>query len=142
VVAPDIWLLDTNVISEAAKSAPDETVMLNLRRFANELSICSIVLHELKFGWLRMPEGKRKRRIGGFLANVVSKLRVLPYDAIAANIHADIRAKLELKGLSLPFADGEIAAIAMANNATLVTLNVKDFEKIDGLTITDWKKPL
>jgi tRNA(fMet)-specific endonuclease VapC len=142
VVTPDIWLLDTNVISETAKPAPDETVMSNLRLFADRLAICSIVLHELKFGWLRMAEGKRKRRIGGFLANVVSQLRVLPYDASAANIHADMRAKLESKGLSLPFADGQIAAIAIANAATLVTFNVKDFEKIEGLNVTDWKTRL
>jgi tRNA(fMet)-specific endonuclease VapC len=87
--------------------------MLNLRRFADKLVICSIVLHELRFGWLRMHEGKRKQRVGGFLSNVVSKLRVLPYDAIAADIHADTRVKLQSKGLSLPFVDGQIAAIAM-----------------------------
>jgi tRNA(fMet)-specific endonuclease VapC len=138
-IAP-IWSLDTNIISEAAKTAPNKAILENLARYENELAICSVVLHELRFGWLNMPDGKRKDAIGRFLIDVVGVLPVLPYDANAANIHAQIRIECAKKGKVPPFADGQIAAITIANGATLVTRNVKDFQSIETLRLVDWSK--
>ena len=67
---------------------------------------------------------------------------VLPYDTTAAQWHGWARAKLEEEGLSTPFADGQIAAIAATEDLVVVTQNVSDFEPFatleDGIRLENW----
>ena len=65
-------------------------------------------------------------------------LVILPYDEAAADWHADERARLSAIGLTPPFADGQIAAVAAVNGLVLVTRNVADFQHFQGLTIENW----
>lgn len=132
------WLLDTNVLSEAVRAQPNAGVMDNLARHQNELAVPAPVWHELRYGWQRMPDGQRKDAIGRYLQDVVADLPVLPYDAGAARVHAELRCELERAGRTLPFVDGQIAAIAIAQGLTLVTRNVRDFNAIAGLRWADW----
>jgi tRNA(fMet)-specific endonuclease VapC len=132
------WLLDTNIISEAMRPTPNQTVLENLIRYENEIAIAAPVWHELRFGWLRMPEGQLKDAIGRYVQEVIGVLTILPYDSNAARIHAELRASYAQSGMTLPFVDGQIAAIAMANGLTLVTRNTKDFSHLTGLRITNW----
>lgn len=133
-----LWLLDTNIVSEPAKADCNPNVLARLQQHEHELAIPSIVLHELRYGWLRMPEGKKKQRIGQYLQQVVTGLPVLNYDAHAARLHAQIRSTLEAAGKPLPFADGQIAAIAISHGLTLVTRNTKDFAAIPNLQLANW----
>lgn len=135
------WLLDTNVLSEATRPVPDAAVMHALTRYSGELAIAAPVWHELRFGWLRMPEGRRKDAIGHYLHDVVGSLPVLPYDVAAARIHAETRIERKRDGMAMPFADGQIAAVAMAHGLTLVTRNQQDFSAIAGLRLANWWTP-
>ena len=132
------YLLDTNIISELIKPEPNSNVLRQFKLLQNELSISSVVWHELRFGWLKMPDSKRKQAIGIFIHDVVSLLPILPYDSQAARIHAEVRIAAQKNGQSLPFADGQIAAIAMAQGLSLVTRNTKDFKEISGLRLVNW----
>ncbi len=132
------WLLDTNVLSEAMRPSPHAGVKANLARYEGELAVAAPVLHELRFGWLRMPAGQRRDAIGRFVQEVVGSLPVLPYDAAAARIHAELRVQRQQAGQPLPFVDGQIAAIAMAHGTTLVTRNTRDFAGLAGLRIANW----
>lgn len=132
------WLLDTNVLSEAVRPRPDPGVMERLERFQTELAVPAPVWHELRYGWLRLPDGQRKDAIGRYVQDVVAMLPVLPYDAAAARIHAELRSEAERRGRPLPFVDGQIAAIAIAGGLTLVTRNRKDFDGVPGLRLADW----
>ena len=86
-----------------------------------------------------MPEATTRRdAIGRFLLEVVGHLPVLPYDGPAARIHAELRAQREQTGQTLPFVDGQIAAIAMAHGTTLVTRNTRDFAGLSGLRLVNW----
>lgn len=138
MVAGAVWLLDTNIISEATRPNPNANVLENLKRNENELALCAPVWHELRFGWLRMEPGKRKDAIGRFVQEVAGALPVLPYDAAAATIHAQIRQKQESAGRALPYADAQIAAIAIAHGLVLITRNTQDFEAIEGLRLENW----
>lgn len=131
-------LLDTNIISELVKAEPKSNVLKQFQIYKNEIAIPSLVWHELRFGWLRMPDSKRKQSIGLFLHDVVSLLPILPYDTTAAKIHAEIRIEAQKSGQTLPFADGQIAAIAMSQGLSLITRNTKDFEAITGLRLINW----
>jgi len=66
---------------------------------------------------------------------------VLPYDERAANWHAAERARLAGIGLTPPFVDGQIAAIARANDLTLVTANQADYAGFQGLEVVAWHSP-
>ena len=69
---------------------------------------------------------------------VVPTTLVLPYDARAAEVHGKERARLERLGRPPTFADAQIAAIAIVNRLILVTANVKDFARFEGLAVESW----
>lgn len=129
------WLLDTNIISEAIKPIPDSNVINNLTLYSYQIAIAAPVWHELNYGLLRLPDGKRKEMVKKYLENVVSTLTILPYDDVAAKCHAELRSIAQAKGQIIPFVDGQIAAIAISHNLTLVTRNLQDYRMIEDLKI-------
>jgi len=134
-----IYLLDTNILSEAIKPQPNPNVMGRLAEFRENCATASVVWHELHFGAARMPASKKRRLIADYLAQLRSShLPVLEYDWRAAEWHAEERARLTKRGIALPFADGQIAAIAKVNGLKLATRNSVDFAHFNGLEVTNW----
>jgi tRNA(fMet)-specific endonuclease VapC len=134
-----LYLLDTCVISEPVKPEPSERVMKKLRDHEGLTAISSVVWHELLFGVNRMPPGKRKDRLYAYIMEIVAPFfPVIPYDEHSAWIHSAIRVRLEKEGISLSFADGQIAATAMAHNMILVTRNEDDFRPVSDLNLENW----
>lgn len=74
-----------------------------------------------------------------YINDVVLRLPILPYDAAAAMWHATERARLAAIGRTPPFVDSQIAAIAVTNGLTLVTLNAADYAHFDGLRLEEWQ---
>ncbi len=133
-------LLDTNVISELLRPSPNESVLQNFQHYRTEISIASIVWHELLFGCYRLPPSQKRAAIESFLFDVVApSIPVVPYDENAAHWHATERARLMGIGKSPAFADGQIAAIAKVNDLVLVTFNTSDFENFSDLQLEDWR---
>ncbi len=132
-------LLDTNALAEAVRPAPNAHFLKKLRANEAKLAIASITLHEALFGVERLAEGRRKEALRAFMRDVVAKMPVLPYDALAAEWHARERKRLEAAGRPMPYADGQIAAIAAVHALTLVTANVRDFRGVQGLRVEDWR---
>lgn len=90
-----------------------------------------------------MDEGRRRSYLLEYLTDVVQpSMPILPYDASAARWHGRARARLEQEGLPTPFADGQIAGIAGANDLTVVTDNASDFEPFadldGGIQVENW----
>jgi tRNA(fMet)-specific endonuclease VapC len=135
------YLLDTNVLSEPIKSHPNEHTIESLSEHDGELATCSVVWHELCFGAARLAASKKRRAIETYLEEVVGAvLPILPYDQEAASWHARERARLSKRGRPPSAADGQIAAIAGANDHILVTANVKDFRRFKDLVVEDWSR--
>jgi tRNA(fMet)-specific endonuclease VapC len=135
------FLLDTCIISSPISKTPDPGILAALEQHSDECAIAAPVWHELSYGSLRLPAGKRRRALERYLTDVVrASLPILPYDETAATWHAEERARLEAKGRPTPFVDGQIAAIARVHNLTLVTLDAKDFKDFKGLTVVTWSK--
>ncbi|HEY0686468.1 MAG TPA: type II toxin-antitoxin system VapC family toxin [Steroidobacter sp.] len=132
------YLLDTNVVSQPASKMPAAGVVRRLLASSAQCAIPAPAWHELHFGCKRMPAGKRREALEDYLADVVRAFDILPYDAKAAKLHATERARLEGLGITVPFVDGQIAAIAQANELILVTANVRDFEPFTALAVEDW----
>jgi tRNA(fMet)-specific endonuclease VapC len=132
------YLLDTNVISQPVSKVPSVGVMRRLGSIADECAIAAPVWHELQFGCKRMPAGKRREALEDYLIDVVHTFAILPYDELAAKVHATERERLERIGTTAPFVDGQIAAIAQANELVLVTANVRDFVHFTALKMENW----
>lgn len=133
-----LFIPDSNIFSELVKPLPNAQVTANYIACLGHIGLASTVWHELCYGLSIMPIGKRRELVAGFLTEQVEVLPVYVYDKNCADIQAKIRATAKQNGRQLPFTDSQIAAIAMANNATLVTRNEKDFATIEGLTVINW----
>jgi len=132
------YLLDTNVLSEVMRPVPDPAVMDRMAAAGDSVATCAPVWHEIQFGRARLPAGKRRRAIDTILEAMSAVLVILPYDAAAAAWHARERARLVRLGKAPPFVDGQIAAIAAANDLVLVTRNLRDVAGFAGLDIESW----
>lgn len=134
------FLLDTNVISEPLRPAPDQIVLERLREHQAEIAIASVVWHELWYGCCRLPKSSKRTLIDAYLKDVVARaIPILAYDPRAALWHAEERARLAGVDRLPPFADGQIAAIAATNGLRLVTFNCDDFVAFQGLQVEDWR---
>jgi tRNA(fMet)-specific endonuclease VapC len=134
------YLLDTNVLSEPLRVEPDPHVLQQLRQHAGDCALAAVAWHELWFGCMQLRESARRRKIEDYLLRVIQpSLPILAYDAEAAAWHAQERARLKTIGRIPPFADGQIAAIAVTQNLVLVTFNAQDFQQFTGLRLESWR---
>lgn len=125
-------VLDTNVISEADRPNANP----NLRRWYDscdvlELYLCAPVVSEMVFGGFRVFERDGSRRYVDVIDRHVKMTfaaRILPFDTATAMRHGRLRQQLERAGRSVSIQDTQIAAICLANDATLATRNIHDFE--------------
>lgn len=128
-------ILDTNIISELMKSAPDEKVISWIdRQNAIDIYITSISMAEIYYGLGVLPSGKRRAALMQAFNEVVDQLfgpRVLVFDEDASSHYGAIMASRKKAGKPMSILDGQIAAIASAANAGLATRNTKDFAYSD-----------
>jgi len=130
------YLLDTNVCIVYLKGRN-----LSLKQRLDTVSIqdiavCSVVKAELCYGAMKSANPERNFALQqSFLAQFVS----LPFDDLTATTFGEIRAQLEIRGMPIGAYDLQIAAIALANNLTLVTHNTREFERVQGLQLEDWE---
>lgn len=124
-------------MSELAKPRPSARTLRAFDDNFEDVRIASVVLHEVRYGIERLPDGKRKDVVRAAMDVVVNGILVLPYDAPAAEWHATERSRLEALGHVPAFADGLIAATAAAHGCTLVTANARDFRSF-AITIESW----
>lgn len=133
------YLLDTNILSEPARKKPNASVIQHFSEKDGQYATAAIVWHELCYGCERLPGSKRKSQLQSYLATLEENgLLILPYDQAAAEWFAVQRAALKFQGKIPAYADGEIAAIAMVNQLTLVTRNISDFLGFEGLELANW----
>ncbi|MFG1351542.1 type II toxin-antitoxin system VapC family toxin [Xanthobacter autotrophicus] len=134
-------LLDTNVISEAMKPTPDDTVRAWLDEQAAEtLYLSSVTIAELLYGIGALPAGKRKDRLTDAMDGVMELFadRVLPFDIAAARHYADLAVKARTAGKGFPTPDGYIAAIAAARGFTVATRDTSAFDAAGVAVINPW----
>jgi tRNA(fMet)-specific endonuclease VapC len=129
------YLLDTNIIIYVLKDPAGQIARRLAETSTSQLVICSVVEAELYYGAMRygIPQ-RRKAALDGFLLPFQS----LPFDSACVARYATIRSQLEAAGQIIGGNDLLIAAIAMANDLTLVTHNGGEFSRVSGLKFEDW----
>jgi toxin FitB len=138
-----VIILDTNVISELARRAPDPGVLSWLDSLdISDVATTAVTAAELRYGVARLPEGHRKRELTAVIRGILAEDfygRVLPFDERASVRYADIVAGRERTGRPIGVADAQIAAICRDAGAILATRNTADFEETGIEPIDPWK---
>ena len=135
-------LIDTNVISEPLRKAPETRVVEWMDAQPLEtLYLAAITVAELRFGVASLPTGKRRDNLHESLEREVLPLfagRVLPFDMAATQAYADLMAKARTAGLAIGAADGFIAATAACNGMMVATRDTAPFEAAGVHVINPW----
>jgi hypothetical protein len=135
-------ILDTNVVSELMRAAPDPTVAAWAVNVGPDLSVTALTVAEIRYGIARLPESRRKREITAAADTVLTAFaqRIVSFDFAAATRYGDLAARRETDGRPISVFDAQIAAVCQARSATLATRNVKDFEGTGVTVIDPWNE--
>lgn len=136
-------LLDTNVVSEPLRAAPESRVVAWLDEQVLETLFLSVVtVAELRFGVARLPAGRRRENLRERLETQVLPAfagRVLSFDMAATQVYADLMAKAQANGFTAGLADAFIAAIALTNGMTVATRDTAPFSALGVAFVNPWQ---
>ncbi|MCK5695125.1 MAG: type II toxin-antitoxin system VapC family toxin [Desulfobacula sp.] len=118
-----MYILDTN------------TIVYFFKGIGKVADILSIVLYEIEVGIAKSTKPKKRRKQ---LDLLISQVNISSFGAKEVKTAAMIRADLESKDTPIGPYDTLIAGTALSNNATIVTHNTKEFERVNGLNFEDW----
>ncbi len=135
-------LLDTNVISESLRPAPEARIIqwIDVQPLET-LYLSAITVAELRAGVARQPAGARRDTLHESIEKRVLPHfigRILPFDLAATQAYADLMARTRAAGFSICTADAFIAAIAAAQGLIVATRDTKPFEAAALTVINPW----
>ena len=126
------FLVDTNILIRLMVHN-DRALSRRTRIHGHEIALSAIVLHELYFGtYFGSRSSEQIERLDRL------RLPLLPFDAEDARAAARIRAELRRKGTPIGPYDLLIAGQALARGLVVVTRNVREFQRVEGLGVEDW----
>jgi tRNA(fMet)-specific endonuclease VapC len=129
------FLLDTDICIYVIKRRPAACLKRFLSYPVDDIAVSVITVAELAYGVSKSRHVERNRLA---LRRFIEPLRVVAYDETAAVASGEIRASLERMGQPIGSMDLLIAAQALTLGLTLVTHNVREFERIAGLSVETW----
>lgn len=132
-----MFLFDTDIIANIFKQHPSKPLIKHLSIIPQrDQYISTITISEIVYG--AMKSSRPEYHLKNLEDILLPSVNIVGFDTKAGYICGRIRAELERKGLPLPLADLEIAAIAIAGDFTLISGNTKHFQRIDELRIENW----
>jgi predicted nucleic acid-binding protein len=130
------YLFDTDTLSNLIRRSPSIDLLRRLGSTPRaEQFTSSVTVGELLYGALRARLSVLQEDIERV---VVGNMTVLPFDTAAARVYAEIRADLDRRGVPIGDADTRIAAVGLVETLTVVTGNVRHFERVPGLRVENW----
>ena len=130
------FMLDTNLCIDLMRGK-SAAAFKRLRSLAvDEAGISTISLAELRYGAVKSA---RQVHHEGLIIAFCAPLVIAPFDATASETYGNVRAALEAAGTPIGPLDTLIAAHALALGATIVTANVREFQRVPGLTVENWR---
>lgn len=128
------YLLDTNIVIYVIKRRPLSALAL-FNENAGHMAVSSITLAALMHG---AEKSNAPTRSLAAVEDFCSRLEVLAYGPKAAMHYGSIRAKLESRGQTIGVNDLHIAAHARSEGLTLVSNNLREFERVEALQLANW----
>ena len=136
-------LLDTNVVSEPLRPAPDARVVAWIDAQPVEtLYLSAMTVAELRAGVALMPDGRRRDRLHDCINQDLLPAfleRVVPFDLACTTAYAEVLAAVRLAGSGIETADALIAAVARANGLVVATRDTNPFQSAGLAIINPWE---
>lgn len=129
------YLLDTNICIYLIKERPADVLYRFSQHSPREVATSIITLFELEYG---IQKSKYHQRSQDVLVKFLKPLNIINLDFSSVAESAAIRAQLERKGTPIGSYDLLIAGIARSRGITLVTNNIKEFKRVEGLLLENW----
>jgi len=130
------FLLDTNVCIDLLRGDSEE-ILKHLRRHdLGEIGISAITFGELQHGIHKSSDPPRNMQA---VAEFCAAFEIQPFDDLAAETYGQIRAELERLGTPIGPLDTLIAASALSLGCILVTNNEREFGRVNGLVVENWR---
>jgi tRNA(fMet)-specific endonuclease VapC len=130
------YLIDTNICIYLIKKQYPEILSQLLKVGFDRIKISTITLAELEFC---VANSSRSIEAQTALLEFILPFEILDFSYNAASFYGRIRKELKDKGQPISDMDMLIAAVAMANELSIVTNNEKEFRRISGLKVENWK---
>lgn len=132
-----MYLLDSDICINLLRGKLPHTLELMRKSDPRIFGIPAVVEGELRTGALKSANPQKNRQL---IENFLAPYKSIPFDQAASIAYSEIRAALERQGNAIGPNDPLIAATAVANGATLVTGNLREFCRVDGLAIENWEE--
>jgi tRNA(fMet)-specific endonuclease VapC len=132
------FLLDTNACIDFLTGRFPEVAERILASDPEDLCLSSVVVAELRYG---ADKSQKKLENHGQIDVLVGDIRCVDFDLAAAAVSGRIRAELERRGQPIGPYDLLIAAHALSLGLTVVTDNGKEFRRVEGLSVENWREP-
>jgi len=131
---PFRYLLDTNILSDLIRN-PQGRIAERIA-VVGEATICTsiIVAAELRYGAEKSDSNKLSDRV----ELILSAIEILPMESPVDKVYGSLRHSLSAKGLIIGPNDMLIAAHALEAGLTMVTANVGEFSRVQGLNVENW----
>jgi len=129
------FLLDTNICIYVIKQKPISVKQRFQAVNSSDMSISIVTLAELEYGAAKSQNPQRNRET---LIRFCAPFEVVGLSMEDARILGGVRADLERRGQPIGGYDMLIAAQALSRSLTLVTNNIKEFSRIEGLVVENW----
>lgn len=129
------YLLDTNICIYALNRRPPEVLERFRQISPDDVALSVVTLLELRQG---AEKSQNPAKVHKKLDLFLKPLRILPFDEEAALRGARLRARLENEGRPIGDLDSLIAAHALTEKLILVTNNVREFKRAEGLRLENW----
>lgn len=128
------YMLDTNICIYAIRNRPASVLAALRSHEADGIGVSSVTAAELCFGVEKSGSAKNALALRHFL----EPLEIADFDLAAARRYGRLRRELEQAGTPIGPLDTQIAAHALALDATLVTNNLLEFQRVAGLKLANW----
>lgn len=129
------YMLDTNICIYAIKHKPEKVFRKLQKTDPEDVCISSVTYAELVHG-VEKSAAKERNRIA--LTLLLSNIEIMSFDTKAAEEYGQVRADLENRSEVIGPLDLMIAGHAKSLNCTLVTNNIKEFQRVKGLKTANW----
>ncbi len=129
------YLLDTDTLSTLLRAPAGAIAQRIAAVGADAVATSLVVAGELRFEALRTGNAALRERVEDLLA----RLPILPFDDPVAHAYARLRHALERAGTPIGPNDLWIAAQAIADGRVVVTGKVREFRRVEGLGVEDWR---
>lgn len=130
-----MYYLDTNVIIDVIRQKYPQLEARFKKYPSSSIAVPSVVVAELEFGAKHSDNYEKRRKQ---YLEIIAPYRIVAFAENEAIAYGKIREQLTNDGTPIGSNDMLIASTALANNATLVTHNIGEFARVEGLSVVDW----